>query len=66
MKPLRILLLALLAGGTALALVVSLLGLGVPRADARGVSLREESARSGGMFFSGYRSHRGGGIADGK
>ena len=59
-----------LVGGTLLAGAATWSNLGVDRAETpQGVSLKDESVRSGGRgFFYGYygRSHSGGGLRGGK
>jgi hypothetical protein len=60
--------LALLLGGAAASLAATLLHVGAESVDDEvGVSLRDESVRQHGSFFSWYgRSHRGGGLSGGK
>lgn len=68
MRIARFFLAALLLGGTVLAGVATFGGRFVaPAEEAMGLSLREESLRARGAgFFTGYRSHRGGGLHGGK
>lgn len=68
MKAGRFLLGLLLGGGTLVAGGATVAGVGVsPPEEPQGISLRQESTRSGGRgFFYGYRSHRGGGLRGGK
>ena len=66
----RILIAAMLLGSTAVAGVATFTGAGVSTPEhPQGISLRQESARSHGMFFPAYyagRTHRGGGLRGGK
>ena len=69
MRVKRWLVTALLGGAVALAVGATLLDAGVSRAEEpEGVSLRQESAdgRARGFFPYYHRSHRGGGLRDGK
>ena len=56
---------ALLGGGTLLAAAAAIFHIGVDKASAEGISLRQDSQQQTG-FFHAYRSHRGGGLRGGK
>lgn len=61
----RFLLGSLLGGGTLFAAAAAFFHVGLDRAEAQGVSLRQESQQQTG-FFHAYRGHRGGGLRGGK
>lgn len=68
MRPKRMMVILLLAGGSLFGLFLTLINAGVSSAqEPQGVALRQESAnRSAGFFYGYHRSHRGGGLRGGK